>query len=249
MAATTWFRALAEAKAFRISPVCLASLLFAIVLAGCRSPEVPDERLVRFVDELMFGGPFDAHQDQDKRITRWSGDMRVAITGPRAEDHRESLVRHLTSMSELSGIDARMIAAGDEDANVVVELVEDLNFLVNREYANCYVRKLKQENRVYWAEVHIGIARPEGFQRCVAHELMHVFGFGYHSGIVRSVMSPVHGETELTEWDKLALQVLFDSRLDVGDPRDQTLPIIRQIIRENRIGDEMATARIAGEEQ
>jgi hypothetical protein len=229
----------AERKAIRGALVALAGqLLLAIVLlAGCRAPEVPDERLVRFVDELVFGGPFDAHKEQDKRITRWSGEMRVAIMGPGAKDYREPLAGHLASMADLSGLDARMIAAGDQDANVMVELVDELDFLVNREYANCYVRKYRRKNRIYRAKVYIGMAEPEGFRRCLVHELMHVFGFGYHSGIVRSALSPVHREAKLTEWDELALRVLFDSRLEVGAPRDQTLPIIRQIIREDRIGN------------
>lgn len=229
---------LAEDRAIRgaLRAIAVGSLIVIVVLVGCRAPEVPEERLVRFIDELVFGGPFDAHQKQGKRVTRWSGDMRVTITGPSAEDYREALSDHVARMAMLSGLDARMVAEGDDDANVVVQLVEELDFLINREYANCYVHKRGRENRIYKAEVYIGMARPEGFQRCVVHELMHVFGFGFHSGIVRSALSPVHGESELTAWDELALRVLFDPRVEVGAPRDQTLPIIRQIIQENRIG-------------
>ena len=217
--------------------VAVGLLLAIVLLAGCRSPEVPEERLVRFVDELVFGGPFDAHHEQDKRVTRWSGTMRVAITGPGAEDHREPLAGHVASMAALSGLDARMVAAGDDDANVVVELVEKLDFQINREYADCYAHLHGQENRIDGATVYIGMAKAEGFQDCVVHELMHVFGFRYHSGILRSALSPAHGEDELTEWDELALRVLFDPRLEVGAPRDQTLPVIRQIVGENRTGN------------
>ncbi len=230
---------LAEGKTPRsaLRAVAVGLLLAIVVLAGCTGPEVRDERLVRFVDELVFGGPFDAHHKQDKRVTRWSGDMRVAITGPGAEDHGERLAGHVASMAALSGLDARMVAAGEDDANVVVKLIDERDFLVNREHVDCYAHLQGQGNRIDKATVYIGTAKAGGFQDCVAHELMHVFGFRYHSGIVRSVMSPAHGEHELTEWDKLAFRVLYDPRLEVGAPRDQALPTIRQIIREDRIGN------------
>ncbi len=215
----------------------VAVLLASVVVPGCRAPEVPDERLVRFVDELAFGGPFDAHHEQDKRITRWSGEMRVGLTGPGAEDYREDLVGHVANMAELSGLDARVVAAGDSNANVVVELVEELDFLINREYVACYAHLQGQGHRIEAAKVYIGVAQADGFQNCLVHELMHVFGFRYHSGILRSVLSPAHGEDVLTEWDELALRVLFDPRLQIGEPREQTLPIIRQIIREKRTGN------------
>jgi len=235
--AKVWCSVLAKGKVTRVVLGAVTGLLAFALLVGCSAPEVPDERLVRFVDELTFGGPFDAHHEQDKRVARWSGDLRVAITGPGAEDYREPLAGHVASMAALSGLEAQMLAEGDEDANVVVELVEELDFLINREYVNCYAHLQGRGNRFEEATVYIGVAQSEGFQKCVVHELMHVFGFRYHSGIIRSVLSPVHGEAELTEWDALALRVLFDSRLEVGAPRNRALPIIQRVIRENRIGD------------
>ncbi len=213
------------------------TLLALALLTGCATPEVRNERLVRFMDELFFGGPYDAHHKQDKRLARWSGAMRVAITGPRAEDYRDALAEQVTRMAELSGVDARMVEPGDGEANVVVELVEERDFLVNREYADCYAQLKGGEHHVDSAKVYIGMDKPEGFEDCAAHELMHVFGFRFHSGIVRSVMSPTHGEDELTEWDELAFQVLYNPRLELGAPRDLALPVVRQIVRENKVGN------------
>ena len=85
-------------------------LLVLMLVADCTTPEARNERLVRFVDELIFGGPFDAHHEQDKRIARWQGKMRVAITGPGAEDYRTTLAEQVAGMAALSGLDARMAA-------------------------------------------------------------------------------------------------------------------------------------------
>jgi hypothetical protein len=213
------------------------ALLALVLLAGCATPEVRNERLVRFMDELFFGGPYDAHHEQDKHLARWRGPMRVAITGPHAEDYRDALAEQVARMAQLSGLDAHMAAAGDGEANVVVELVEERDFLINREYADCYAHVKGGENHIDSAKVYIGMDKPEGFEDCAAHELMHVFGFRFHSGILRSVMSPAHGEDELTEWDELAFQVLYDPRLELGAPRDLVLPVVRRIVRENKIGN------------
>ena len=214
-----------------------STLLALVLLAGCATEEARNERLVRFMDELFFGGPYDAHHEQDKRLARWSGEMRVAITGPRAEDYRDALAEEVARMAALSGVDARMVELGDGEANVVVELVEQSDFLINREYADCYAHLEGNESHIDSAKIYIGMDKPEGFEDCGAHELMHVFGFRYHSGILRSVMSPAHGEDELTEWDELAFQVLYDPRLELGAPRDLVLPVVSQIVRENRIGN------------
>ncbi|MDH3593426.1 MAG: DUF2927 domain-containing protein [Rhodospirillales bacterium] len=213
------------------------TLFVLMALAGCATVEVREERLIRFMDEMLFGGPYDAHHEQDKRVARWRGEMRVAITGQQAEDYRDALAEEVARMADLSGVDARMASSGEDETNVVVELVEERDFVVNREYADCYAHLEGDDHHIDSAKVYIGMARPEGFQDCAAHELMHVFGFRFHSGILRSVMSPAHGEDELTEWDELAFKVLYDPRLELGAPRDVVMPIIRQVIRENRIGN------------
>jgi hypothetical protein len=229
-------RSISDATAAPRRPFGWALLALGL-LAGCANVEASNERLVRFMDELFFGGPYDAHHEQDKRLARWSGAMRVAITGPDAEDYRDALAEQVAGMAALSGLDARMAAAGDGEANVIVELVKQSDFLINREYADCYAHLEGNESHIDSAKVYIGMDKPDGFEDCAAHELMHVFGFRYHSGILRSVMSPAHGADDLTEWDELAFQVLYDSRLELGAPRDLVLPVVRQIVRENKIGN------------
>ena len=61
---------------------------------------------------------------------------------------------------------------------------------------------------------------------------MHALGFRFHSGRLRSVLSPVHGERRFTEWDRLAIRALFDSRLRPGMPREEALPLLREILAE-----------------
>ncbi len=208
-----------------------AALLALLMLAGCETTQARNDRLVRFMDELLFGGPFDAHQEQDKHLARWNGPMRVAMAGAQAEGYHERVGEEVKAMGALAGLEARMVGAAGE-ANVIVTLVDESDFLVNEEYAGCYVSLGGSGSGIRQATIYIGMAQADNFERCIAHELMHVFGFRFHSGVVSSVLSPAHGEEALTAWDELALQVLYDPRLETGIARDMALPVVRQIVSE-----------------
>ena len=53
------------------------------------------------------------------------------------------------------------------------------------------------------------------------------FGFRYHSGIVRSILSPAHGEEDFTHWDELMLTTLYNDRLTPGSSRAEALASVR----------------------
>ena len=205
-------------------------LFVPFLLAACQPTEGRQERLVSFVDELMFGSPFDAHAPQDKAVLRWERPLCVAMLGSSDEDLDERVADLVDRMAEAAGRDAEIFESGDCTANVVVHLTEDDDYLVNREYANCYMTFEADGHRMARASIFIGRNRPELFDRCLAHEFMHAFGFRYHSGIVRSVLSPAHQVDAPSAWDLLALRVLYDPRLRPALARQDALPIIRAII-------------------
>ena len=117
-------------------------------------------------------------------------------------------------------------------ADLTITFVENEDFLVNREHVPCFARVRTQSDRIVDAEVQLSAADPEQIDRCLSHELMHAFGIFYHSGIVRSTMSPAHGEAQLTAWDVMALRVLYDARLEFGASREQAAPTIREVVSE-----------------
>lgn len=203
-----------------------------VLLGACQSTEVRQERLVDFIDELMFGSPFDAHAVQDKAVLRWETPLCVAMLGSSDEDWVGRVARLVERMAGAAGRDAELFEIGDCTANVVLHLTGDDKFLVDREYANCYMTFEADGHRMTRASVFIGRNRPNLFDRCLAHEFMHVFGFRYHSGIVRSVLSPAHGPEAPTDWDILALRVLYDPRLRPALNRRDALPVIRAILAE-----------------
>jgi hypothetical protein len=206
-------------------------LLIGLLVAACQSKALPDQRLTRFVDEVMFGGPMDDHLLKDGRVVKWGGGPLVAVTGTDAAEYRSRVSVQIEKFSELSGLDAR-IADTATVADLKIIFVENEDFLINREHVRCFARIHTRFDRIVDAEVHLSAADPEQIDHCLNHELMHVFGLRYHSGIVRSTLSPAHGNAKLTPWDELALRVLYDARLEFGAARDEVAPTIREVVTE-----------------
>ncbi len=217
----------------RITPprLAAAALLAVALLAGCQSAQQRQDRVLHFVDEILFGGPFDAHHEQDGQVVRWRGIMRVALTGPKAEAHREAMTGRLSEVAELAGLQTLMVRE-DSAHDLTVKLVEDRDFLVSEEFVSCYIHLEGKGHFVDGATIYVGMDRPRGFEHCIDHEIMHALGFRFHSGRLRSALSPIHGQHRFTEWDRLAIRALYDSRMQPAMSRDEALPLLRRILSE-----------------
>ncbi len=212
------------------------------MLAACGSgPTKRDKRLNRFMDELYFGGSYDSLKYQDHKLARWEGPMRVAVSGIDVEDHLPTIEAFLQDFSRITGLDISIVngaTEGNGAANVKLILEKESLFAINREFANCYVTMARAGTAIRQGTIHITANEPESFDRCLAHEFMHLVGIRYHSPIVTSVMSPAHKADTLTQWDDLALRVLFDPRLSPEQPREEVLALLSQIIAEQEAKDE-----------
>jgi hypothetical protein len=210
---------------------CALALFTVLLVTACQSKTPPDQRVARFVDEVMFGGPIDSHLPKEDRVVKWGGDPLVAVTGTDVGEYRSRVSAQLERFSELSGLDARI---GDAaiPADLKITFVESEDFLINREHVPCFARIRTRFDRIVVAEVHLSTARPDQIDHCLSHELLHAFGLRYHSGIVRSALSPAHEAAQLTPWDELALRVLYDAKLELGAARADAAPIIQEVVSE-----------------
>jgi hypothetical protein len=137
----------------------------------------------------------------------------------------------LGRVARLTGLDIAP-AEPDETANFSVLFVAKEDFLVNREYVPCYARTEFSEGTMIRVVIQISVEREDMIEKCIAHEILHGMGLRGHSALVSSVLSPLHGENDLTRWDELLLRVLYDDRLVPGMPRDQAVLEATKIIAE-----------------
>ncbi len=206
--------------------VCVLSLL-----AACQASEQRKERIYRFVDEISFGGPLDPVTRRDRRLARWDEPLRVAFLEGETPERITLVQEHLEVFTRLTGVAVAYLDQG-QDANVTVSFKADPDFLANREYVPCYVGLRSTGRELKQADIEISVADPERVQRCVAHELMHSFGFRYHSGVVRSILSPAHDQETFSEWDELAVRILYHPSVEAGMTRAQAAPVFRRLIAE-----------------
>ena len=209
----------------------LCFLICVFFLQGCQAQEVRTERITRFVDELVFGGPLDVSVPANPRLLKWTHDLEVAVTGTDVGEHRPRASEAVAYIIDAFGLHAEM-CHDCETADITISFVEEKDFLINGERVVCYANVHDIAGRIQRARVVLSTARPEQIDRCLAHELLHALGLRNHSGIVRSVLSMTHGEEGVTPWDELALRVLYDDRLKPGATREEALAVFRTVIPE-----------------
>ena len=207
------------------------SVLLLLVLAACQTTAYRSDRIYRFIDELAFGGPLDAALKPDTDLTRWEEPLRLFITEAETPERRAEIDGVLAKFQRLTGLSAEIVGQ-EASANITVAFKPNKDFLANSEYVPCYVRARWGRGRLDSALIEISVADPEKVNGCIAHELMHTFGFGYHSGVVSSILSPIHRLETLSEWDELALRILYHPSVEVGMTRQEARPVFRRLISE-----------------
>ena len=203
--------------------VCLAA---ALLLTACETDRVATEqRLVRFIAEVAFGQSPGLDNAQAP-LRLWTVPVHVRLIGVEAETFREPVREVMKQVEELTAVRVTISDTATVEDNFTVEFVPEPEHLVNGEAAPCSASVSYRDNAITSVHVRISIADRTRIKRCIAHEIAHGFGLRGHSGIVRSILSPFHQEESLTEWDQLALRVVYSGSLFPGTKKVRALPSI-----------------------
>ncbi len=207
------------------------SVLVLVALAACQTAAYRSDRIYRFVDQMVFGGPLDAAVYRDTEVTRWEEPLRLYILEAETPERRAEVERILARFQQITGLSAGIV--GDHaSANITLAFKPNKDFLANSEYVPCFVRTRRRSGALANATIQVSVADPDMVKKCIAHELMHSFGFGNHSGVVSSILSPLHDLETLSEWDELALRILYHPSVEIGMTRQEAGPIFRRLIPE-----------------
>lgn len=212
--------------------ICAVLLLAAFVVSGCVTNDEVASRNEELFDELVFGSAYDNDLHQNKRLVKWQGDVRVAFRGTNVDTHRRDFTKALKRVLAWAGISLHVQSEVGDDTNYVVEFIPDKLYRVRNDYVPCSVHVRDREGVIYAVRVRISVHDPALVSVCNAHEIMHSLGFRFHSGIARSILSPIHGEKDFTAWDELMIRVLYDQKLKPGLSRQETMPIARKLVRD-----------------
>jgi len=216
-------------------------ILFLLALmAACQSPQQVEDRLVVAFEETMFGqrGPAHDRQGSDPHegiLSKWRSPVEVSIVEG-ATDGNTALVRkELDRFAALSGLEIRLLAPENRAAPLTLFFSDQKDFVINdNQMASCYAHVEGDDDGVIErAEVYIALVE-EGVWRedCLVHELLHAFGWRGHTHSIRSAISYMHGENDLTHWDEHLMRALYDPRLEPGKSKTDAMPMARAILHE-----------------
>jgi hypothetical protein len=206
----------------------------AIALCGCAAApgEMQPDRLTRFFDELAYGNPV-APEGVTKGLVRWNQTSLVyAIEGDRSPADDQRIVLTMRRFQALTGI-ALTRSESVKSAQITIAFAKGPLPSVHDELAACYTHSIYNGNGLKLSQVFVGTERPGTLGACLDHELMHAFGFGHHSVVAPSVMSPFRSHDTLTPVDEAALRTLYDQRLQIGMTRDQSDRLVARIFTEH----------------
>lgn len=220
----------------------ISMFLFLGLLASCQTTQDRVEsRLATAFEETMFGqhGPTSDRPQEPigmvGRLSKWRSPVKVAIVQGATPENIEATRERLESLAALSNLEIELLDKDAGEGALKVHFSDKRDFVINgNQQAACYAHtEADDAGWIFLAEVHISLVE-EGEWRidCLTHELLHALGWRGHTHSIRSAISYMHGEHELTEWDEYLMRTLYDQRLQAGTPKADALPKVRAILRE-----------------
>jgi len=217
------------------------------------SPLTPD--FIRFFDTLALTADYGPFNNRPAWVRKWSGSVQIILEAG-AEPLRgevEGIAGRFTAWTELPFI---VMPPGTtsvpESANVIT-----VQLLPRASFEQTYKTRdvvCQTETHGVGGTLQVGyMAVSEGYTDCLKHEFMHALGFDSHwypqyASEIKSVLAYRESAAradDYTPWDVMAIRVLYDWRIHAGMPRQKSLRIAYEVIRER---PQSASLPVAGGE-
>lgn len=208
------------------------------IAVACQSPQMVEDRLVAAFGETMFDDNGVSHErvttdKEEPRLVKWGSPVEISVMEGATAENVAAVQGALEQFGELTELEITLTEPENSSAQMQIFFDTKKDFVINsNERAKCFARsRSNRQNRLELAEVHVSQnADGEWETDCLVHEFLHAFGWRGHTHRVRSAISYMHGETELTRWDAYLMRTLYDPRLEPGISKDDAMPIARSIL-------------------
>lgn len=209
-------------------------------LGSCQSVQQTEDRVVLAFGEAMFDGgtagdSAGASVHGDTVLSRWSSPVAAGVVEGADAANVQLAKEAVFELGAVAGIRIDWRPAGDPATALRLHFTDKTEFTIHRaERAECYANTgVAVTGEIVEADIYVSRSRLGGWNTdCLAHELLHAFGWLGHTHRLRSANSYVHGETDLTEWDRILMHTLYDPRLERGSVKAEAMPVARVIIAE-----------------
>ena len=205
-------------------------IVLSLVFAGCAANPItaPDLPLADRFEMVAFG----IHNGSTRNdLWKWSWPIRVRVTGD--QSYHQHVADQLGLLGELTGLTTEM----DSDRpNMVV----DFSLREERSWCRYF---LDHTTSRYSARISIRTDQPPSeIRRCIVQEMTQPLGLlNDLDGRTDTNFTSYGRIIEFTESDRLLLEILYDRRLLDRMPREEAMPIVRQIVAEMEAEQEAAS--------
>jgi Protein of unknown function (DUF2927) len=233
----------------------LVALGIAIAFSAASSPAGADrhltnEQVIANLLEVVFGSEFVG--EESPSVRKWQGPMRLAIYAHDPNRYKPLVEPHLQDLRELTGLDIRLVEAGEPSQNAYLFIFARQQFYSHAErhlgpgknprtnsYLACfgYFHADAAGAIDEFTAVIPSFIGEEEVRDCVVEEVTQAIGLPNDSDSVHpSIFNDDDRYQDLTWQDELFLRVLYDPRVTPGMSRSAFVPLARQILEELRPG-------------
>jgi hypothetical protein len=219
-------------------PIILSVILG--ILSGCTSTRQIEDRLVLALGEALYPRKVAGHVVANEgagadALVKWVKPLRISFFEGDDPDNSALARKIFAEFAALTGVDIVWLKPRDNSANIRLHFSDEPHFVINRnEFTACYAGfRSNKTGAIVEGRIYIGRDPEKNAPRdCATHEFLHAFGWRGHTHRLRSAISYMHGENELTRWDRLMLRTHYDKRMEPGISKADALPLARTIFRE-----------------
>ena len=178
-------------------------------------------------------------------VRKWKGPVKVRTRGAGAVAHRATLEALLEETSTLTGVPFRRAIDVEPLDNLLTLYflsAAEMDRLYGPDKNNvCYTNTRGRRGVLRTARLRVR----DDFADCLHHEFMHALGFDNHWPSLKigigapSALANRHAPERArgySEWDRMAIRLLYHPRLKPRTPRLQALATARQILPDLLIG-------------
>jgi hypothetical protein len=198
------------------------------------------KRFVSFFDALALTADYGPYNNRPAWIRKWTGPVTIVLQGE-AEALRDKVRGLAGRITGWTGLNFRL-ANRNTKADSVPGNVITIRFVAEQDTSREFLADdivCQTETHGLGGILHTGFVsvRPD-YTDCLSHELMHALGFDAHwepaeESAIRSVLamrgSPAR-TVDFSEWDILAVQLLYDGRLRAGTSRSVGLMVVEELV-------------------
>lgn len=223
----------------------LATLCIVMVTTTAPARAATDQEIIRGFNLTVFGAEFAQFGIQARYIRKFNGPVKFHIYNLSRRDRYSTVRKFILSLNRsVAGLRTE-VTQNAAAANFNVYIVDQADYVkVARERVyrrstarvpgKCLVRSVFSRNGIIRSDAIIVADGGEAlFQRCMREEILQGLGpLNEHASLRESMFNDRSRHTSFTKFDRIILNMLYDSRVKNGTSIDRVQGVLPDVLRD-----------------